>query len=153
MPQPSRARFSDECLLVRGFGKTYGCTGWRLGYVAGPKEIVQEIAKFQQYTYVCAPSMAQWGVIPSFGVDLAPIVADYERRRQMVVDAFAGVTTLPRPGGAFYAFVEVPKRLGITGHEFVEQAIPDVTRKQNDVLALLRDLGDFVRKGVTHDKS
>jgi aspartate/methionine/tyrosine aminotransferase len=120
---PSPARFSDECLLIRGFGKTYGCTGWRLGYVAGPKEIVQEIAKFQQYTYVCAPSMAQWGVIPSFGVDLAPIVSDYERRRQMVVDAFAGVTTVPRPGGAFYAFVEVPKRLGITGHEFVEQAI------------------------------
>lgn len=120
---PSPARFSDECLLVRGFGKTYGCTGWRLGYVAGPREIVQEIAKFQQYTYVCAPSMAQWGVVPSFGVDLSPIVAEYERRRQMVVDAFEGITSVPRPGGAFYAFVEVPRRLGLTGQQFIEQAI------------------------------
>ena len=120
---PSPARFSDECLLIRGFGKTYGCTGWRLGYVAGPKDLVQEIAKFQQYTYVCAPSMAQWGVVPSFGVDLSPIVADYERRRQMVVDAFEGVTTLARPAGAFYAFVEVPRRLGLTGQQFVERAI------------------------------
>ena len=120
---PSPARFSDECLLIRGFGKTYGCTGWRLGYVAGPKDIVQEIAKFQQYTYVCAPSMAQWGVVPSFGVDLSPIVADYERRRQMVVDAFDGVTALARPSGAFYAFVEVPARLGMTGQQFVERAI------------------------------
>lgn len=120
---PSPARFTDECLLIRGFGKTYGCTGWRLGYVAGPRAVVQEIAKFQQYTYVCAPSMAQWGVVPSFGVDLSPIVADYERRRQMVVDAFEGVTTLARPAGAFYAFVEVPRRLGLTGQQFVERAI------------------------------
>ena len=120
---PSPARFSDECLLIRGFGKTYGCTGWRLGYVAGPKALVQEIAKFQQYTYVCAPSMAQWGVVPSFGVDLGPVVAEYERRRQMVVDAFAGVTSVPRPGGAFYAFVEVPPRLCMTGQQFIERAI------------------------------
>ena len=120
---PSPARFSEECLLIRGFGKTYGCTGWRMGYVAGPKALVQEVAKFQQYTYVCAPSIAQWGVVPSFGVDLAPIVRDYEARRQMVVDAFAGVTGVPRPCGAFYAFVEVPKRLGMTGQQFVERAI------------------------------
>jgi aspartate/methionine/tyrosine aminotransferase len=120
---PSPARFSDQCLLIRGFGKTYGCTGWRMGYVAGPRAIVQEIAKFQQYTYVCAPSMAQWGVLPSFGVDLAPMVTEYERRRQMVVDAFAGVTELARPSGAFYAFVKVPERLGLTGHQFVERAI------------------------------
>jgi aspartate/methionine/tyrosine aminotransferase len=94
-----------------------------MGYVAGPRAIVQEIAKFQQYTYVCAPSMAQWGVLPSFGVDLAPMVTEYERRRQMVVDAFAGVTELARPSGAFYAFVKVPERLGLTGHQFVERAI------------------------------
>jgi aspartate/methionine/tyrosine aminotransferase len=120
---PSPARCSDDCLLIRGFGKTYGCTGWRLGYVAGPSWIVQEIAKFQQYTYVCAPSMAQWGVVPSFGVDLAPVLAEYESRRQLVVDAFSGVTELARPSGAFYAFVEVPPRLGLSGQQFVEQAI------------------------------
>jgi aspartate/methionine/tyrosine aminotransferase len=67
--------------------------------------------------------MAQWGVLPSFGVDLAPMVTEYERRRQMVVDAFAGVTELARPSGAFYAFVKVPERLGLTGHQFVERAI------------------------------
>jgi aspartate/methionine/tyrosine aminotransferase len=41
----------------------------------------------------------------------------------MVVDAFEGVTTLARPAGAFYAFVEVPRRLGLTGQQFVERAI------------------------------
>ncbi len=120
---PSPARYTDQCLLVRGFGKTYGCTGWRLGYVAGPREVVGEIFKFQQYSYVCAPSMAQWGVLPAFGVDLSPVIRDYENRRQMVVDAFAGITSVPRPGGAFYAFVEVPKRLGMTGQQFIEKAL------------------------------
>ncbi len=120
---PSPARYTDQCLLVRGFGKTYGCTGWRLGYVAGPREVVGEIFKFQQYSYVCAPSMAQWGVLPAFGVDLSPVIRDYENRRQMVVDAFAGITSVPRPGGAFYAFVEVPKRLDMTGQQFIEKAL------------------------------
>lgn len=120
---PSPARFTDQCLLIRGFGKTYGCTGWRLGYAAGPKAIVQEMAKMQQYTFVCAPSMAQWGAVAAFGVDLSPIVAEYERRRQMVVEAFEGITTVARPGGAFYAFVEVPARLRMTGQQFIEKAI------------------------------
>lgn len=120
---PSPARFTEDCLVIRGFGKTYGCTGWRLGYAAGPRFIVQEIAKLQQYTFVCAPSMAQWGAVAAFSVDLSPIVAEYERRRQMVLDAFAGVTTVARPGGAFYAFVEVPPHLGLTAQEFAERAV------------------------------
>ncbi len=120
---PSPARMTDELLLIRGFGKSYGCTGWRLGYAAGPKRLIQEIAKLQQYTFVCAPSMAQHGVTKAFDVDLSPHVAAYERRRNMVLDAFEGVTTVVRPGGAFYAFVEVPKRLGLNATEFVERVI------------------------------
>lgn len=120
---PSPARFTEDCLLIRGFGKTYGCTGWRLGYAAGPRFLVQEIAKLQQYTFVCAPSMAQWGAVEAFKVDLSPIVADYERRCQMVMDAFEGVTEVARPGGAFYAFVQVPPRLKMTAQQFVEKAV------------------------------
>jgi aspartate aminotransferase/aminotransferase len=67
--------------------------------------------------------MAQWGAVESFAFDLRPIVDEYERRRQLVVDAFAGVTNVPRPSGAFYAFVEVPPRLGMTGQQFIERAI------------------------------
>ncbi len=120
---PSPARFGDDCLLIRGFGKTYGCTGWRMGYAAGPRALIQEMAKLQQYTFVCAPSMAQWGVLPAFGIDLSPVVREYQRRRDMVLEAFRGVTNVPAPSGAFYAFVEVPRHLGLTGSEFVEKAI------------------------------
>jgi aspartate/methionine/tyrosine aminotransferase len=120
---PSPARMTDRMLLVRGFGKTYGCTGWRLGYVAGPKPIIQQIQKLQQYTFVCAPSMAQAGVVGAFDVDMSDHVAAYQKKRDQVVEAFAGLTTVQIPGGAFYAFVEVPARLGLTASAFVEKAI------------------------------
>jgi len=120
---PSPARFTDRLLLVRGFGKTYGCTGWRMGYAAGPKAVIQQMAKLQQYTYVCAPSMAQHALARAFDVDMRPHVAAYQRKRDMVVNAFRGVTELVRPGGAFYAFVKVPEPLKLTASEFCDRAI------------------------------
>lgn len=120
---PSPARFSENVLLIRGFGKSYGCTGWRLGYAAGPKPIIEEIAKLQQYTYVCAPSMAQWGAIESFDFDLSPIVDSYRERRDLVVNTLGKVTDVAFPGGAFYAFVKVPEKMGETATQFVERAI------------------------------
>ena len=120
---PTPARVTRDCLLIRGFGKTYGCTGWRLGYVAGPHEIVQSIAKLQQYTYVCAPSMAQYAAAHAFEVDMRPWVDRFEKRRDTVLAAFEGLTQVARPGGAFYAFVEVPPALGMTATQFVEKAI------------------------------
>lgn len=127
---PSPARMSNNLLLVRGFGKSYGCTGWRLGYAAGPKPIIQQMAKLQQYTFVCAPSMAQVGVAEAFNVDLSAHVAAYQRKRDMVEAAFDGVTELVHPGGAFYAFVKIPEQLGVTAQEFAEQAV------QRNVLAI-----------------
>ncbi len=120
---PSAARFSDRLLLVRGFGKTYGCTGWRLGYAAGPKRLIEEMAKLQQYTYVCAPSVAQHGVAAAFDVDMSDQVRAYQRKRDMVLEVIGGAANVFHPGGAFYCFIEVPPRLGISASQFVERAI------------------------------
>jgi aminotransferase len=120
---PSPARMSENLLLVRGFGKTYGCTGWRMGYVAGPRRIVQQMQKLQQYTFVCAPSMSQYGLVGAFDVDMTPQIEAYRRKRDTVLQAFASVTQVEQPGGAFYAFVEVPKNLNITASAFCERAI------------------------------
>lgn len=120
---PSPARGNEDCLVIRGFGKSYGCTGWRVGYAAGPRTLIQEMAKVQQYTFVCAPTPAQHACVGAFDCDLSPMVAEYERRRNLVLEAFDGVTNVARPGGAFYAFVEVPPKLGLSAFEFVERAI------------------------------
>ncbi len=120
---PSPARLTERMILVRGFGKTYGCTGWRMGYAAGPRAIIGQMAKLQQYTFVCAPSMAQVALAGAFDIDMSPYVAAYQRKRDRVEQAFAGVADLVHPGGAFYAFVKVPPRLGLTASDFVDKAI------------------------------
>ncbi len=45
--------------MLRGFSKSHAMTGWRLGYAAGPAAVVEQMAKLQQYTFVCAPSPLQ----------------------------------------------------------------------------------------------
>lgn len=120
---PSPARLTKNLLLVRGFGKTYGCTGWRLGYAAGPKTIIQQMLKLQQFSYVCAPSMAQHGAAAAFEVDMAGHVERYRKRRDSVVAAFRDLTEVVKPGGAFYAFIKVPPHLGLTATQFTERAI------------------------------
>ncbi len=122
---PSAARFAQSLLLVRGFGKSYGCTGWRLGYAAGPKALIQQMAKLQQYLFVCAPTPLQAAASECFEVDLSPIIARYVKRRNMVLDALADVTQVTSSQGAFYAFIEIPKHLGMTGTQFAQRAVAE----------------------------
>jgi aspartate/methionine/tyrosine aminotransferase len=120
---PSPAAFSDKLVLFRGFSKTYGMTGWRLGWAAGPKPIIDQMTKLQQYSFVCAPSMAQFGGVAALDVDMSAYVAQYRRKRDRVVEALAGSYEMVAPEGAFYAFPKVPEGLGLTASQFVERAI------------------------------
>lgn len=120
---PSPALRGSDMLLIRGLGKNYGCTGWRLGYAAGPSWLIAEMAKFQQYTYVCAPSLTQAACVGAFDVDMSETVARYAQRRDMVVAAFKDITEIADAHGAFYAWVKVPDALGCTATEFAERAV------------------------------
>ncbi|MGH7241836.1 MAG: pyridoxal phosphate-dependent aminotransferase [Phycisphaerales bacterium] len=126
MKCPSPARFpgaEENVLLVRGFGKTYGNTGWRLGYAAGPKKLIEQMIKLQQFSFVCAPTPLQHGAIAALDVDATIQMMEYQKRRDMVVKALAPVTGLQAPGGAFYAFPKIPEKLGMNGLQFLEAAI------------------------------
>lgn len=112
----------ERTLLLRGFSKSYAMTGWRLGYAAGPAEIVREMAKLQQYTFVCAPHMAQVGAIAACDIDMSSHVGDYRRKRDIVVDALQGVYDLVRPAGGFYVFPKVPPKYA-SATVFVEECI------------------------------
>ncbi|HLF92915.1 MAG TPA: aminotransferase class I/II-fold pyridoxal phosphate-dependent enzyme, partial [Planctomycetota bacterium] len=59
-PHESMRLHTADTVLLGGFGKAYGITGWRLGFAAGPAEIVERMTMLQQFSYVCAPSFAQW---------------------------------------------------------------------------------------------
>ena len=120
---PSAARLWDQVLLIRGLGKTYGCSGWRLGYAAGPAGLIDEMTKLQQFTYVCTPSMAQAAFEASGEVSMRAHVDAYQARRDLVVDELGDLTQVVVPGGAFYAFIAVPESLGLTGTQFAEKAL------------------------------
>jgi aspartate/methionine/tyrosine aminotransferase len=118
---PSPAAYSDQLLVLRGFSKTYAMTGWRMGYAVGPKPLIEQMTKLQQYTFVCAPSMVQHAGLAALKVDMSDNVAAYRHKRDMVVDALGDRFELTTPDGAFYAFPKVPT--GETGTQFVERAI------------------------------
>ncbi len=120
-PCPSIASVYENVLLIKGFSKSHAMTGWRVGYVAGAKAIIQEMAKLQQYSFVCAPSFSQKAAIKALSVDTAAATADYRRKRDLIYDGIKGTYEVTRPGGAFYIFPKVPG--GLTGEEFVKKAI------------------------------
>jgi len=119
-PFHSPAEFNDSVLVVDGFSKTYGMTGWRLGFLHGPKKLVAEMIKLQQFTFVCAPSMVQHAALAASDHDTAAVVAEYQRKRDRVRDGLRDRFELFPPSGAFYVFAKAPWG---TGTEFVAEAI------------------------------
>jgi aspartate aminotransferase/aminotransferase len=119
-PASSPAAFDENVLVLEGFGKTYGITGWRLGYAHGPRRIIAEMAKLQQFTYVCPPSMVQHAGLAALDYDVSGIVADYKRKRDLLVDGLKGCYEFAVPGGAFYLFPQSPWGRAT---EFVSEAI------------------------------
>ncbi len=119
-PASSPAEDDPDTLVIEGFGKTYGMTGWRLGYAHGPKAIVDEMMKLQQFTYVCAPSVVQHAGMAAMDFDVSGIVADYKRKRDRLCAGLRERFEFDVPGGAFYLFAKAPWG---TGTEFVKEAI------------------------------
>jgi aspartate aminotransferase/aminotransferase len=122
-PLASPARFNAQTIVVDGFSKTFGVTGWRLGFVHGPAAVIDKMTMLQQYTFVCAPHPLQWAALAAMDVDMSSQVADYRRRRDTIVAGLVDAGyQVAKPGGAFYVFPQVPKGAG-TGTEFVARAI------------------------------
>lgn len=116
----SPASFNEQTIVIDGFSKSHAMTGWRVGYVHGPREVIGTMLKLQQYSFVCAPQPAQWGALRAMEVDLDEHINDYRRKRDMVVNGLADLYEITKPGGAFYVF---PKAPAASGAAFVEQAI------------------------------
>ena len=119
-PFCSPAEFNEEVVVFDGFSKAYGMTGWRLGFCHGPRRLIDEMIKLQQFSFVCAPSMVQHAGIVAWDQDVSGIVADFHRKRDRLYRGLKDRFELVQPGGAFYMF---PKAPWGTGSEFVAEAI------------------------------
>ncbi|MBM4088202.1 MAG: pyridoxal phosphate-dependent aminotransferase [Planctomycetes bacterium] len=121
-PFVSPAAFNDQAIVIDGFSKDFAMTGWRLGFVHGPADVIETMVKVQQYTFVCAPQPAQWAGAVAMDVDIGQHIADYHKKRDLVLDGLAGVYEIAKPGGAFYLFPRAPWG---TGTQFVARAIEE----------------------------
>jgi aspartate aminotransferase/aminotransferase len=120
MPYHSPAEFNEDVVVFDGFSKAYGMTGWRLGYAHGPKQLIEEMIKLQQFSFVCAPSMVQHAGVAAWDYDPSEFVASYRRKRDLIANGLTDRFELVKPEGAFYAFPRAPWG---TASEFVAEAI------------------------------
>ena len=119
-PFHSPAEFNPDTLVLDGFSKSHGITGWRLGFAHGPSAVIDAMTKLQQYTFVCAPQPAQWAGAVAMETDTSEHIEAYRKKRDLLVAGLADNFGIVHPGGAFYAFPKVPWG---TGSRFVEAAI------------------------------
>lgn len=119
-PFASIAQYSTDVLLLSGFSKSSAMTGWRLGYAIGPENLIDEMTKLQQFSFVCAPTPAQHAGVKALEMDKSDYIARYKRKRDLAYKGLCGSFELPEPKGAFYAFIRAP---GNDGDAFAEKAI------------------------------
>ena len=116
----------ERTILVSGFSKAYAMTGWRLGYVCAPKEIIKEIVKIHQYAIMCAPTTSQLAAIEALkngDDDIAYMREEYDRRRRYIVKRLCDAGLPCRePKGAFYVFPKLPD-CGLSPDEFCERLL------------------------------
>ena len=125
---PSASKLYEKTIILRGFSKSHAMTGWRLGYAAGPEEVISQMTKLQQYTFVCPPSPLQHAALAALDVPMGESVAAYRRKRDIAFDRLSRRFDVARPGGAFYIFPKAPS--GATASDFVAKAI------ENNVLVI-----------------
>ena len=138
----------DRTLTINGFFKTFSMTGWRLGYVIGPKVVVDQVKKIHQFVVMSAPTISQYAGIEALrngDADIERMKKEYDKRRKYLLKEFERLG-LPcfEPRGAFYIFPEI-KKYGMTSEEFAT----DLLNKEHVVVVPGTAFGDsgegFVR--------
>lgn len=117
----SIASLGDETkaitIILNGVSKTYSMTGWRIGYTAGPKELIGAMQRIQSQSTSNPTSFAQKGAVDALQgsqAEVSAMVEEYQRRRDLICDALTAIDgiTCYKPQGAFYVFPNVGAYLG-----------------------------------------
>jgi aspartate aminotransferase/aminotransferase len=119
-PFASPALHSESVVVIDGFSKSHAMTGWRVGWVHGPKPIVDACTMLQQYTFVCAPQAGQWAAIAALDCPMDLPLAECRRKRDRLMAGLKGHYRFVQPGGAFYLYPEAP---GGSGKAFADRAV------------------------------
>ncbi len=110
---------ADTCVVLNGVAKTYAMTGWRVGWMIGPSDVIKAATNLQSHQTSNVADVSQRAALAAVGGDLVAVAemrAAFERRGRVMHELLAaipGVTCL-EPQGAFYCF---PSFAGVLGHE------------------------------------
>jgi aminotransferase len=118
----------ERTILLGGSSKAYAMTGWRVGWAAAPADLLEAMMKVHQYVMMCAPTPGQYATLEALRHgedDVQAMVAEYDRRRRLIVDGFnkLGLRCF-EPKGAFYAFPSV-RSTGLSDHDFSERLLKE----------------------------
>ena len=131
----------DRTITVNGFSKAFAMTGWRLGYVMGPKVIMDQVKKIHQFVIMCSPTISQYAGLEALrngDADVERMRKEYDKRRKFLLEEFKRLD-LPcfEPRGAFYIFPYIGK-YGMTSEDFAT----DLLNKEHVVVVPGTAFGD-----------
>ncbi|PWB89475.1 1-aminocyclopropane-1-carboxylate deaminase [Methylocystis sp. MitZ-2018] len=106
-------RFSQRALVINSFSKYYAMTGWRLGWLVAPTELMRPLERLQQSLAICAPTLSQRAALAAFdaGDELEANRAAYARNRALLLDRLPklGLDNFAPPDGAFYIYADISR--------------------------------------------
>jgi aspartate/methionine/tyrosine aminotransferase len=109
----SAAACSSEAIVVSSFSKYFCMTGWRLGWIVAPSDLVVPLERFQQNLYICAPTLSQLAATAAFDCEdeLDGHVRAYAANRELLLAGLstAGLTDVAAADGAFYVYADVSR--------------------------------------------
>lgn len=118
----------ERTLVINGFSKGFAMTGWRLGYVCGPKLIIEQMVKIHQYAIMCAPTNSQYAAVEALrncDGEVQQMREAYNQRRRFLVHEFKRMKLeCFEPYGAFYIFPSI-QEFGMTSEEFATRFLEE----------------------------
>ena len=116
----------ERTILASGFAKAYAMTGWRMGYLAAPEPLLEQMLKIHQYAIMCAPTTSQFAAVEALrngDEDIREMREEYDRRRRYIYEGLRkiGIDSF-LPEGAFYIFPDL-RKFGLSSEEFCSRLL------------------------------
>ena len=119
---------AERTVVVGGFSKAYAMTGWRLGYAAGPQEVIKVMTKLHQFAIMCAPTTSQYAAIEAMkhcDEEIERMAIQFGMRRGLMVSSLNRMgLTCADPLGAFYVFPSI-RSTGLSSDEFCQRLLEE----------------------------
>jgi aspartate/methionine/tyrosine aminotransferase len=110
-PAVTAAALTDDAIIINSFSKYFSMTGWRIGWMVVPTDLVSAVERLAQNLYISAPALSQYAALAAFDAKkvLDEKVAEYRRNRDMLLRELpkAGFDKIAPVDGAFYMFADV----------------------------------------------